>query len=56
MAPDTSRISVPGSALSDHGHLAAGKGDIHHGVELLGGINDPAAAQDQIESHRSLLI
>jgi hypothetical protein len=40
---------------SDHGHLAAGEGDIRHNVELLGRINHPAAAQDQIERHRYLL-
>jgi hypothetical protein len=38
----------------DHGHLAGGEGDIRHGVELLGGVNHPTAAQDQIERHCNL--
>ncbi len=42
--------------VSDHDHLAGGEGDIRYGVELLGGINHPAAAQDQIEGHCNLLI
>ncbi len=41
--------------VSDHDHLAGGEGDIRHGVKLLGGINHPTAAQDQIERHRNLL-
>ena len=41
---------------SDRGHLAAGKGDIRYGVELLGRIDDPAAAHDQIERHRNLRV
>ena len=49
-----SRIGL--ELVSDRGHLAAGKGDIRHGVELLGGVDHPAAAQDQIERHCSLLI
>ena len=36
---------------SDRCHLAGGEADILHGVELLRGINHPAAAQDQIERH-----
>jgi len=42
--------------VSDHGHLAGGKGDIRHGIELLGRVDHPAAAQDQIESHGNLLM
>ncbi len=42
--------------VSDHDHLAGGEGDIHHGIKLLGGVNHPTAAQDQIESHCNLLI
>ena len=41
---------------SDHGHLATGEGHIRHGVEFLGGVNHPPAAQDQIERHCELLI
>src|ERR1700722_13915511 len=37
--------------VSDHGHLAGGEGDIRYGVELLGGVNHPTAAQHQIERH-----
>jgi hypothetical protein len=33
----------------------AGKGDIRNGVEFLRGVNHPAAAQDQIETHDDLL-
>jgi hypothetical protein len=40
--------------LSDHGHLAAGEGDIPHGIEFLGGVNHPTATQDQIERHCNL--
>ena len=42
--------------VSDHGHLAAGEGDIRHGVELLGGVDHPTAAQDQIERHCHLRV
>ena len=49
-----SRIDL--ELVSDLGHLAGGEGDIRHGVELLGGVNHPAAAQDQIERHSNLLI
>jgi hypothetical protein len=41
---------------SDHRHLAARKGHIRHGVEFLGRVDHPAAAQDQIERHCNLLI
>jgi hypothetical protein len=41
---------------SDHDHFATGEGDIRHSVKLLGGVNHPAAAQDQIERHCHLLI
>ena len=40
--------------VTDHGHLASGKGDIRYGVELLGGVDHPTAAQDQIERHCNL--
>ena len=36
---------------SDHGDLAAREGDVRHGIELLRGVDHPAAAQDQIERH-----
>ncbi|MGY3645153.1 hypothetical protein ACVWW2_000444 [Bradyrhizobium sp. LM4.3] len=39
-------------ALPTAGHLAARKGDIGHGIELLGRVDHTAAAQDQIERHR----
>jgi hypothetical protein len=48
----------PGIGLelaSDHNHLAVGEGDIRHGVELLGWVDYPAAAQDQINGHWNLL-
>jgi len=32
--------------FSDHRHLAAGEGNVRHGVKLLGRIDDAAAAQD----------
>src|SRR6202043_1083507 len=47
-----SRIDL--ELVSDHDHLAGGEGDIRHGVELLGGVNHPTAAQDQIERHCNL--
>src|SRR5258707_10685596 len=40
--------------VPDHGHPAGGERDIRHGVELLGGVNHPTAAQDQIERHCNL--
>jgi len=36
--------------------LPAAKGDIRHGIKLLGGVDHPTAAQDQIERHCNLLI
>ena len=36
---------------SDRDHLAVGEGYVHHGVELLGRVDHPTAAQHQIESH-----
>src|ERR1700676_2816046 len=47
-----SRIDL--ELVSDHDHLARGEGDIRYGIELLGGVNHAAAAQDQIESHCNL--
>ncbi|MGY4354189.1 hypothetical protein ACVW0J_000682 [Bradyrhizobium sp. i1.7.7] len=35
----------------DGGDLAAGKGDVRHGIELLGRVDHTAAAQDQVERH-----
>ncbi len=49
-----SRIGL--EPVSDHDHFAGGEGNIRHGVELLGGVDHPAAAQDQIERHCNLLI
>ncbi|GMO90059.1 hypothetical protein BwSH17_77590 [Bradyrhizobium ottawaense] len=46
------RVGLEGAA--DRRHLAAGKGDIGHGIELLGGVDHPPPAQDQVERHRRL--
>ncbi len=48
---ETSRTSVAGSGLelvSDRSHLTAREGDIGHGIELLGRVDHPTPAQDQI--------
>jgi hypothetical protein len=49
-----SRIDL--ERVSDRDHLAGGEGDIRHGIEFLGGVDHPTAAQDQIERHCHLRI
>ena len=41
-------------AWADAGDLAAGKGDVGDGIELLRGVDHPAAAQDEIVGHEGL--
>ncbi len=38
--------------VSDHGHLAAAKGDIRDGVELLGRVDHPAAGSTKSKGIR----